>query len=392
MLRLALDGLRFHWRLHTGVLVGTALAAAVLTGALLVGDSVDYSLRHYALARLGGIHFALEARGRPFSQALAGRIGDQIAAPVAPVLALPGMAVALDEAGGRGRQVNRVNVIGHTAAFWAFDPAARVELGDYEVALNARLAEALGVAPGDRVAIRVSKPGLLPRDAPLSARVAAPTSRALCTVRAVLPDSGLGRFGLSAVQTAPYNAFVDLAWLQEQADLAGLANQILVGDGVAQDGLDRALADAWRPDDVGIRLREPPGGPLLLESDRVYLRAAVADAALSVPGAQGTLAYLVNSISKDGRSTPYSFAVAGPVSADMDDDQVVINQWLADWLDAKPGDAVRVAYYELGPANDFIEGERTFLVHSIATMAGLALEKELMPEFPGLSDVERCQD
>ena len=50
-----LRSLVFHWRMHLAVALGVAAATAVLTGALLVGDSVRGSLQHLALDRLGDI-------------------------------------------------------------------------------------------------------------------------------------------------------------------------------------------------------------------------------------------------------------------------------------------------------------------------------------------------
>ena len=76
----------------------------------------------------------------------------------------------------------------------------------------------------------------------------------------------------------------------------------------------------------------------------------------------------------------------------MKDGEAVINRWLADQLDAQPGDAIDVAYYELGVANAFIEKRRSFTVHGIIDMDAAAVEAALMPEFPGLSDVEQCAD
>ncbi len=52
-LRLALRGLIYHWRINATVALGVAAATAVLTGALLVGDSVRGSLRDMTLDRLG---------------------------------------------------------------------------------------------------------------------------------------------------------------------------------------------------------------------------------------------------------------------------------------------------------------------------------------------------
>ena len=51
------------WQIHLAVLLGAAVATAVLTGALLVGDSVRGSLRDLTLNRLGDIdHVMLSDR------------------------------------------------------------------------------------------------------------------------------------------------------------------------------------------------------------------------------------------------------------------------------------------------------------------------------------------
>ena len=63
---LALRSLRFHARAHLGVLLGATVGAAVLIGALLVGDSVRGSLRDMALARLGKIESAMATGDRLF--------------------------------------------------------------------------------------------------------------------------------------------------------------------------------------------------------------------------------------------------------------------------------------------------------------------------------------
>ena len=54
--------LAHHWRIHAAVALGVAAATAVLTGALLIGDSVRGSLRHLVLDRLGKIDQLLGKR------------------------------------------------------------------------------------------------------------------------------------------------------------------------------------------------------------------------------------------------------------------------------------------------------------------------------------------
>ena len=53
--RFVLQSLIHHWRINLTVALGVAAATAVLTGALLIGDSMRGSLRALTLGRLGFI-------------------------------------------------------------------------------------------------------------------------------------------------------------------------------------------------------------------------------------------------------------------------------------------------------------------------------------------------
>src|SRR5262249_47741585 len=57
--RLLLRNLAYHWRGNLAVLLGVVVGTAVLTGALLVGDSQRESLRRLALRRLGWVDQAM---------------------------------------------------------------------------------------------------------------------------------------------------------------------------------------------------------------------------------------------------------------------------------------------------------------------------------------------
>ena len=374
-LRLIRNGLRFHWRTHLSVLPGILLATAVLTGALLTGDSVKGSLRRFALQRLGGIRQALFTPSRFFSQDLAARISGDTAA----VLLLKGMAITEE------KQINRVQVLGCGPAFWNF-AGLDFDLQPNETALGWRLAAELGVEAGDEISLRIGKPGLLPGDAPLASQKEDRSVRGLFFVKRVLGDDELGRFSLSANQTAPFNAFVNLQALQNRTELTGKANLLLTGS----EDPDLALARAWEAADFSLHFRKD--GPLVqLESDQVYLDPATARAALSVPGAEGTLTYLVNSLSADQKSTPYSFVIARDGTG-LADDEIRISSWLAETLGAKEGDPVRMTWSALLPSNRFEERQRDFRVRSIIEMSALEQERRLAPQFPGLTDVDRCTD
>src|SRR5579872_7384754 len=158
--------LRFHARAHLGVVLGAAVGSAALVGALVVGDSVRGSLRDMALARLGRVNVAMATSDRFFRAQLAHDIRPSEKSLSAAVLQLAGMAVSEDASA----RANHVQILGVDEKFWqlANQPPAFANLTPDEVVLNEPLAEQLKVKVGDTVLLRIQKPSLLSRDAPIS--------------------------------------------------------------------------------------------------------------------------------------------------------------------------------------------------------------------------------
>jgi len=416
---LALRSLWFYRRTNASVLLGVVLSGAVLTGALLVGDSVRYSLKRFALLRLGRTELAMQTQRRFFGTALAEKLRDELPdAELCAALQLRGIAIGQGGSDAERRQVNRVQVLGVLPEFWRLAPHETNlgPLGSDGIALSRKLAAALAARVGDEVSLRVEKPALLPRDAPLSSRKEGLSSRRAFTVKRIVGNEEFGRFSLAANQIAPHNAFVERAILQEMVGLEARANLLLFGQRngspITVATGKRALHAAWQLAHAGLRLRDlPEYGIRQLESDRIFLDPSAAKAALSVPMPEpaerqpaGVLVYLVNEIAKKGnnhaRHTPYSFVTAvspagAPLSvvpADMPDDGIVINRWLAEQLDAGPEDVLRIEYLQLSTANEFVTRAREFTVHRIVEMDALRAERALLPEFPGLTDVDTCRN
>jgi len=394
LFRLIARNIAYHRRMHAGLLVGVALAGAILTGALLVGDSVDSTLEAIAGSRLGRVAFAVDRANRPFDERLSENV--RARAPrlnVSAVLRLPGMLAQPPERQASRDQLNRVQVLGVDSQFFTLAPTPTpIALEPQTIAVSEKTARALDVRPGDDLVLRVVRQNRMPLDAPLAARRDERVAVSLVTVSAVLGDAQLGDFSLSANQIAPYNVFVDRAWLQDLAGAGRQVNLLLAGGEVEHGDAQRALDSAWDLEDVGLRLRADPSGVIQLESASIFIDDEAVRAAQQIPGSRPTLTYLVNSIAHDGRMTPYSFVQAGPVPADMPSGRVVISQWLADELGAGPGATLDVAYLKLLANNTFAERTRAFTVHRVAAMEELAVERDLAPQFPGLSDVESCSD
>src|SRR6516225_463881 len=100
--RLLLRNLLYHWRGNSAVFLGVVVGTAVLTGALLVGDSLRGSLRQLAARQLGRVDHLLVA-GRLVRQELAEDLrDDQVAARVVPALVIQG-AAATDRGSAGGQ-------------------------------------------------------------------------------------------------------------------------------------------------------------------------------------------------------------------------------------------------------------------------------------------------
>ncbi|MHC4062700.1 MAG: hypothetical protein ACYSR6_14025, partial [Planctomycetota bacterium] len=176
-------------------------------------------------ARLGDTHFALVGGNRFFGARLADDLARVLNTSVAPVLQLRGL---ISNSEGTQR-ANRIEVIGADERFY--------DLGANEnpfgkdraegIVLNEPLAAKLGVSVGDEVVLRVDKPGVMPRDIPLTPDSDLSMAFRLA-VRAMADESNLGRFSLQANQVAPLNAYVRMAWLRAQLGLTGRANVLLV--------------------------------------------------------------------------------------------------------------------------------------------------------------------
>ena len=392
--------LRFHARAHLGVVLGAIVGSAALIGALIIGDSVRGSLHALALLRLGNVDVALVATDRLFRDQLADDLqnGQTVAKgagafEAAPVLIIQGTAADPDGS-ARANQVQILGVDSRLARLQPGAPDFGAATNDVAI-LNSHLAAQLGAKTGDTVLVRVRKPSLLSREAPITPQSDFSVALRL-KVAGIVDDEHFGRFSLRASQLAPLNAFVPLSLLQTRLEQPGRANLILAAHTDRAEA-ERRLQAAWQLSDAELELRPVNGGKYFeLRSRRVFLDPPVARAAESVsPQASKILTYFVNELRDGQASTPYSMvaALGAPVvPPDMKDDEILINQWLADDLQAKAGDELRLAYYVPSPGQRLEVRTDTFRVRGIVPLEGVYADRELMPEFPGIAKAEKTQE
>ncbi|MGA2132227.1 MAG: FtsX-like permease family protein [Bryobacteraceae bacterium] len=343
--------LKWYWRTNLAVLLGVATAAAVLGGALLVGDSVRASLRDLVLARLGNTQYVVSRNGF-FRQQLAASFGN-----ASPVIAINGMV----KHPASGRRALGVEIYGM--------PDAR------EVTLSAALADELGAKPGDALLIRVEKPSAIPLES-LHGR----KDDVGKTLRLTLGATKTREFSLSPQQGDVRAAYVPLARLQRELGEAGKVNTLLVAGPPPHD------LGAVTLDDLGIRIRNSA-----VETDSAIISDALAARVMATAQSLGldaepVLTYLANSIRANGREIPYSVVTAIPGPAG---DGIRLNQWAAHDLNAKPGDEVTLDYYVWQSDGRLHTESAAFrLAEIVPTVA----DPGYAPDYPGITESNSLHD
>lgn len=373
---------------------GMALATAILIGALAAGEAVQSTLRRQISKRLGRIELTVSADQQFFQAGLADRLGRELSIPVAAICSRTGMA----NAAGAVHPPVPVTILGVDERFW--------QLGDCQsllspaitgqLAVNRYLAGRLQLQPGDELVLRVPPVVAMPVDLPFTA------SRNLVprrfTVAAVLDEQQFGGFSLEDDARPPLNVFLPREQLANLLERPGMANVLLAGNGTAASPATAtvvaALRRSWQPADTGLAWHPLPGGGWQLSADRVLLPAAVCRPDSGITGAQGILSWLINEFRLEERSSAYSFATGlapGLAFPGQTDGEIVINEWLAEDLKARPGDRISLSWYLPGPGGSLREQQEFLTVRQIVPLEGRALDPDLVPSLPGFTDVADCR-
>src|SRR4051812_39469292 len=226
------NSLRHYWRTNLAVIAGVATAVAVLSGALLVGDSVRGSLRDLVLARLGKTDRVVLSTGF-FREQLAGDLQNdpsfrQAFAAAAPLVILQGTVT--DQT--TGRRSSNVAVYGVDDRFWRFHGLQRSGPIDRDALVSRALAADIGASDGGTVLVRLERPSAIPIES-LHGRKQDAGRTLRLTVRGVLDRGAFGEFSIRPQQGEVRAVFVPLRRLQQDLDIAQKANAILVADQAA---------------------------------------------------------------------------------------------------------------------------------------------------------------
>ncbi|NIR50179.1 ABC transporter permease, partial [candidate division KSB1 bacterium] len=420
--------LTYFWRINLAVVLAAAVATAVLTGALLVGDSVRGSLRDLTLDRLGEIDHALITQ-KYFRENLArglAQTGDfkEHFDLVAPAVMSNGTAIH-DKSGSRASNINLLGMDERFTRFYESSPGDSVQLNTLlqkpsgqifpSIVINQSLKNELDAQVGDQILLSFAKPSDIARASLLGSKETedvVETSR--CVLSKIIPDEGIGRFGLRPHQTLPLNAYVSLPVLQNALERNGEVNAIVVSEksdaelentsAFLQDHLARVL----KFEDLGLTL-EQYQNTFSLATEASILSPQMVKHAKSVADTLNLqvlpiYTYLANTMEANGRLLPYSTVTAietpveptfgnltlinGQPAPELSVNEILLNEWAAEDLQVSAGDTITMSYFVVGPNDDLFTQRSTFRIKGVVKLTGLAADRNLTPDFPGIATAD----
>ena len=406
LLTFLIKSIRYHRRLYTGLFLSVIVTSTIITGALLIGDSLRHTLRSLSQQRLGTSQLVMSTHDRFFKKDLAKRMEDVTHANATSAIRIRSLAINPD----LSRRAHKVNVYGVEPEFWDFGKTDVPFLfqGD-EVVINQKLADKLGVKSGNQILVRFEKPGLLSKDSVIASTENIIDARRF-TISRILTAKEFGNFSLETNQLVPYNVFIPLELLQKNLNKNEQANVLIVGDhsgkSVTVDDAKSALNRVWRLHDLGLILKGyPQKGVVELRSDRVFIDNHIESVASKLTPNRKIFTYFVNEIRKGNSNSPYSMVAAVDThsheNADpaddwsqfsLDENSIILNQWCADDLEAEIGDTITIRYLVPDKRETYKEAETSFILKSILPISNANIDKTLTPAYPGLVDSENCRD
>lgn len=448
--RFVIKSLTYHWRTNLAVLLGVIAATAVIGGALIVGDSVRASLRQMTLDRLGKIDYVVTGH-RFFREQLADDLKNSPALPqdiktIAPALVLRGALEKNRE--DLHLRVGQVNIFGTDQRLWSLlEHSDLPPPADDQAILNSRVAEQLQAEVGDEITLWIELPSAIPRDSLLGEKEEQSVEITLTVSQILAEESKAGRLALLPNQQLPLDLFLSLDTLQAALDLDEIkpsrrdpkerparvnslffsSHAAVIPDSpqarIIASELEAALKQNLKLTDLNLKIVPNKDRDYLsLESEQMILDPQIEQAAREAAkklkvATSPVMVYIANEFfhpepGQAKQTPPYSMysIVAGldftqqppfgpfkfigdKPQLPLKENEIVLNEWLAQDLKAKIGDPIQMKYHVVGSRGELPEVEQTFTVAGIVALDGTpAADRKLTPDMEGITDADTFGD
>lgn len=401
ILRLAFRGFIYNWRLSISLVLGTFIASSILTGSLLVGDSVKKTLSNRANERIGKINSSLICGDRFVTTDLVASIQDNDNKNIwSSSLRFSGTLSTPDKT----KRSNTINLNGVDSNFWKLFDSKNI--GSEYLAINQTLAIQKELKVGDRIIVKFEMPGQISKDAPLSGESDKIGTISGKITHIVSPSNG-GSFNLFAEQERPLNIFVPLSELQDKSGKLTKCNLVLSNE---ENDFEERINTHWKLNDIELRFRTTHKNFKELVSERVFISSKIESVIRSQhTNSEPIISYLINDIKMGNVTVPYSVGTGiGNLGAQLlglkkpKQDEVILNDWLKQGeenggINAKKNDLINITYFAVKDSREFqIIGDELdengdsandiirFKISDFVDQDHEALTKRWVPEFPGL--------
>ena len=362
------------------IAVAVIVAVAVITGSLVVGDSVRSTLVKRVAERLGKTETIIFSR---YSY-----LNDDIVDSLRTgrgVLLLNGF----------------VSVSGKLipVMVWGRDD---LEIKKGQAKINTALFNEINNAEIKNIVLRLPAAGMVPLGSMFVTDTYTTSLR--LELNDVVPIEHGGNINLKNEQTIPFNIFVNREELAEAMDVPGKINLILSDEIISKED----FAAVWNYRISGLNVNPSrhsaldAESPVVVISDRIFIQDKIVETLCAQdPTTNRIYAYLANginnsqlSILNSQLSILYSFITAVDFydGQKLQPDEIILSNYAAKRLNVKLGDSISVSYFVSRQFKTLVEDTVFLKVGKIAPLAALQADKTLVAEFPGLSNVERCTD
>ena len=347
----------YYKKFYRLVAVAIAVMTAVLTGSLVLGDSVRGSLMERVSERLGNSETLIQTGTGFLSDSI---LNNEILSDAKGYLLSEGFISS------EGKMI--------PVMVWGTDNDS---LNYDEATLNPQLSTLISnpspLTPNP-IILHLPSNNLVGSSSLFISQSHATQLR--LTVKGIKSAQDGGNILLHNEQVRPLNVFINRQQLAEALGVKGKVNVILSPNNITSD----AFHSIWRPHDSGLqRINDS-----IIGIDRVFLPHSVVE---TLNPSTRYLAYFVNSLG----TIPYSFVTA---TDRLKGDETILTDYAARRMNAHVGDSVTMEYYvSQGGLKKLLTCNHRFRVSHIVPINVFQKQADMITaDFPGLSGVKRCTD
>ena len=357
----------YYKKFYRLVAVAIAVMTAVLTGSLVLGDSVRGSLMERVSERLGNSETIIQTGTGFLSDSI---LNNEILSDAKGYLLSEGFISS------EGKMI--------PVMVWGTDNDS---LNYDEAALNPQLSTLISNPspltsnpftlthnPSNPIVLHLPSNNLVGSGSLFISQSHATQLR--LTVKGIKSAQDGGNILLHNEQVRPLNVFINRQQLAEALGVKGKVNVILSPNNITSD----TFHGVWQPEDSGLQHNNDS----IIGIDRVFLPQSVV---ATLNPSTRYLAYFVNSLG----TIPYSFVTA---TDRLKGDETILTDYAAQRMKAHVGDSVTMEYYvSQGGLKKLLTRSHRFRVRSIVPISEFQKQADMITaDFPGLSGVKRCTD